>query len=85
MFKALIALMKAGNASDAALLGVVTPAFPHFSVALPSFQHDAWYSAQTDQSASHLPAADLRRYDDIYTSERDAAAQAELLLGGECG
>jgi hypothetical protein len=81
--KALVEGIKAGTADQAATLALLGPMFEHFQIALPSWQRDAWDAAIADQSAGHLAPEDLRRYAEIYSSARDIAAGAQLLLGGE--
>lgn len=81
--KALVDGIKAGTADPAATLALLGPMFEHFQIALPSWQRDAWDAAIADQSAGHLAPDDLRRYAEIYSSARDIAAGAQLLLGGE--
>ena len=81
--KALYALVKAGKPNDAAMLEAAKPMFNRFGISSPSWQRTAWDSAIADQSASHLAAADLRRYAEIYATEKDMEETTQLVLAGE--
>jgi predicted NBD/HSP70 family sugar kinase len=83
VLKTLVAALKQGKIEQTALRAILQPAFDHFAVSMPSWQHDAWDSALADQTASHLDSADLRRYAEIYATERDLDATAQLLLSGD--
>ena len=83
VLKQLVAALKQGKLDQAALVPFFKPAFDHFNIASPSWQHDAWDTAIADQSASNLASADLRRYAEIYTTARDMDATAQLLLSGD--
>jgi hypothetical protein len=83
VLKLLVAALKQGRVGQAALEPIFKPAYEHFNIAAPSWQHDAWDTAIADQSASHMASADLRRYAEIYTTAREIDATTQLLLGGE--
>ena len=83
LLKQLVAALHEGHVSQAALVPIFKPAYDHFDIATPSWQHDAWDTAIADQSASHMASTDLRRYAEIYTTARDMEATAQLLLSGE--
>jgi hypothetical protein len=75
--------LKQGKAIDAEIETLMNPLFGNFQISVPTFQRSAWESAIADQSAGHLPAADLRRYSEIYANAADAQTTWQLLLGGE--
>lgn len=52
-------------------------------LAFPSWQHNAWDSAIADQSATHLPLADLRRYAEIYAAAHDMTLALQMLASGD--
>ena len=81
--KTLIEQLKAGTADPPKVVAMLAPALSHFAVSLPSWQRDAWDSAIADQSASHMAAADLRHYAEVFAAARDADEAAHLLLSGE--
>jgi hypothetical protein len=83
VLKALVEALKQGKLDQAKLLPIVKPAFEHINIETPSWQRDSWDTALADQSATHMAAADLRRYAEIYANERDLDATGQLLLGGE--
>jgi hypothetical protein len=81
--KALFELVKAGKPNDSVMLDAARPIFKHVSFSAPSWQRTAWDSAIADQSASHLPPADLSRYAEIYAAEKDMQDSTQLLLSGD--
>ena len=83
VLKTLVAQLKQGKIEQAKLREILQPAFDHFEVSSSSWQRDAWDSALADQTAAHLASSDLRRYAEIYATERDLDSTAQLLLGGD--
>ncbi len=81
--RALIAQLKAPQPGPMKPDASIAPLLTGFSISTPSWQRQAWDTAVSDQSASHLDAGDLNRYRVIYASERDLNELAQLLLGGE--
>jgi hypothetical protein len=81
--KALLAMLKA-PAPDAAReqQAIVDELQKHAGLQLPTWQREAWDTAIADQSATHMSAADLRRYAQIYSSARDASDATHIVLGG---
>jgi hypothetical protein len=75
--------LKAAKPIDAEVEALMTPVFAHFEISEPTFQHSAWEAAIADHSSTHLPAADLGRYSEIYAAAADAQSSWQLLLGGE--
>jgi hypothetical protein len=81
--KALIDDLKSAKPDPAKQRQIIQTAFnSQLSLQLPTWQHVAWDAAVADQSASHLDAADLRRYADLYTSATDTADATHIVLGG---
>ena len=81
--KVLFDMVKAGKPNDAAMLDAAKPVAKSFSFSTPSWQRTAWDSAIADQSASHLAPADLGRYAEIYSAEKDMEDTTHLLLSGD--
>ena len=81
--KTLMDQLKAGTADPQKVVTLLTPAFNHFGISMPTWERDAWDSALADQSASHMAATDLRHYAEVYAAARDADDTAHLLLSGE--
>ena len=81
--KALLAMMKSAN-PDAAReqQAIVDELQKHVGLQLPTWQREAWDTAIADQSATHMNAADLRRYAHIYSAARDTGDATHIVLGG---
>jgi len=83
LLHALVDHLKAGKLIDPQIEALMNPVFAHFEISMPTFQHSAWEAAIADHSATHMQAADLRRYAEIYAAAADAQSAWQLLLGGE--
>lgn len=81
--KTLFDMVRAGKPNDAAMLDAARPMLTLISISTPSWQRTAWDSAISDQSAGHLPPADLRRYAEIYAFEKDMEDTTQLMLAGD--
>jgi hypothetical protein len=53
---------------------------PAFIVQVPSMRRDSWDAAIADQSATYIAPADLRRFSEIYSAERDVVQLTQILF-----
>ena len=81
-YELLIDEMKQGKLDDGKLVGVVTPAFQHFGLSLPTWRRNAWDAAIADQSAGNLAQKDIERYSEIYATAQDIASATQIIFGG---
>ena len=81
--KLLIAQLKTPQPDMAKLQASVAPLLTDFVISAPSWQRQAWDSALSDQSAGHLPPADLNRYRLVYETQHELESYTQVLLGGE--
>jgi hypothetical protein len=80
---ALVAELKLDKPDQGKITTLAQESIKQVGFALPGFSRDAWDTAIADQSASHMDPADLRRYSEIYTGERQTLEGARLLLSGD--
>jgi len=77
------AKLKDGNPDNATIQPLAQKVIDELGVYLPSYQRAAWDAAIADQSVSHLPSADLRRYSEIYADELFSLEETKIVLAGE--
>ena len=81
LVKTLVEKLNAEHPDNAGVAELLRDGFKGAMLAVPTWRRDAWDAAIADQSASHLPPNDLRRYTEIYTGARDLAEVERFTFG----